>query len=105
MPWDRFSHTTVSTISAAITTGTLPLTVHSSTNRMKDATGVARITRIAGDSSRSARGSQLVSTASALPISKPQPIPCSTRHRDRPTLPQNSPWPHSRHSAWATVWG
>lgn len=41
IPWVRFSHTTGSTISPAITAGTWSRPVHSSTSRMKETTGVA----------------------------------------------------------------
>ena len=60
---------------------------------MKDATGAARTTRTAGESSRSAQGEAQVSTASRAPKAAPQTRPRAMRPREVSTAPQNSPVP------------
>ena len=93
MPWDRLSHTTGMTIRAAMTPGTAARPVHSSTSRMKEATGAARTTRTAGESSRSAQGEAQVRTASSPPRHSPPARPRVIRPREASTAAQNSSVP------------
>ena len=93
MPRDRLSHTTGTTIMAAITAGTLSRPVHSTTSRIKEATGAARTTRTAGERSRSAQGEAQVRTARSAPRATPQTSPRAIRPREASTVAQNSPVP------------
>ncbi len=105
MPRDRLSHTTGTTIVAEMTAGTWFRPVHSSTSRIKEATGAARTTRMAGERSRSAQGEAQVRAARAAPITIPQVRPRAMRPREKKIVAQNSPVPAMEARAFQTERG
>ena len=73
-----------------MTPGTRLRLIHSSNSKMKEATGVARITRITGENSRSAQTKRQVNTASSTPARVPTAIPATMRPRVAATVCQKA---------------
>ena len=72
---------------------------------MKEATGVARITRTGRAMSRPAQGEAQAAAAKIAPSRVPAPMPARMRPRDTSTVCQNSPVCPRRMRARATVAG
>ena len=85
-----------------MTQGTRPVLTHSSTRMMKLATGVARTTRMAGESTQSAAVSQWVAAAARAPRRTPMRAPKKIRSRLRAALRQNRGVKISSPSSWTT---
>ena len=105
MPRETFPQTTGRTIRPETTTGTHPVTTHRMTSRLKEATGVARMTRMAGEKSQSAHFHAWVAAPRAVPASTPQRSPPKIRSSVRKVVCQNSAVPASSTSVRATVRG
>ena len=72
---------------------------------MKETTGVARMTRMAGESRRSAQGERKVRAASRPPSAVPSTMPARMRPRVAATVPQKAEVPASRTRAARTAAG
>ena len=105
MPVQTLLHTTGSTMSSAMNTGSQSRAIQMSASTTNDATGVDLTTVMSGRSSASAVFDIVHAAASATPSTTAPATPSSTRPMDTAVMRQNAPVAASSHSLRTTVHG
>ena len=105
MPVQTLLHTTGSTMSSEMNTGSQSRAIHTSASTTNDATGVDLTTVMSGHSSASAVFDAVQATASATPSATAAVMPSSTRPMDTAVMRQNAAVAASSHSLRTTTHG